>query len=77
MSFIYPEIDIKKTGEKIRQLCKERKLMVTDLQEYLFIGSNQAVYNWFNGRSLPQIETLFALAELLEVSMDELIIRKS
>ena len=76
MTFIYPKIDIKKTGANIRQLCKARELTVADVQEALFIGSNQAVYHWFNGRCLPQTETLFALAQLLEVSIDELIICK-
>lgn len=72
--FEYPRIDAKKTGEKIRTMCKERNLSVYDVQFALFIGSNQAVYNWFNGRSLPTVETFHALAKFLGVSMEDLIV---
>ena len=51
-------------------------LSVHELQRLLYVGSNQAVYNWFNGRSLPGLETFNALATLLGVTMDELIVLK-
>ena len=72
--FHYPEIDSKRTGKRIRELCNQKGLTVTQIQEFLFIGSNQAIYSWFSGRTLPKIDSLFALASLLEVTMDELIV---
>ena len=75
-TFQYPKIDAKKTGKRIRELCIEKGLSVTQIQKFLFIGSNQCIYSWFSGRTLPQLDTLYALASLLEVTMDELIVKK-
>ena len=72
--FKYPKIDGTKTGENIRRICKEKGFTVYDVQYALYVGSNQAVYNWLNGRSLPSIETFNALATLLGVTMEELIV---
>lgn len=72
--FNYPNIDNIKTGDNIRNLCKEQNLSVQELQRLLYVGNNQAVYKWFNGRSLPAIDTFYALATLLGVTMDDLII---
>lgn len=74
--FKYPEIDTVKTGANIRRLCKEQNLSVYELQRLLYIGSNQAIYNWFNGRSIPSVETFNALATLLGVTMNDLIVLK-
>lgn len=74
IEFKYPRIDGEKTGKNIRKLCKEKGYTVYDVQEALCVGSNQAVYNWLNGRSLPSIETFNALATLLEVTMEALIV---
>ena len=73
--FHYPEIDAKKTGKRIRELCNQRGLTVKQIQECLFIGSNQAIYSWYCGRTLPKIDSFYALASLLEVTMDELIVK--
>ena len=75
MLYQYPKIDEKRTGERIRQKCKEKGLSVAQIQRYLFIGSNQAVYSWFTGRTLPKIDTMYALACLLGVKIDDLIVK--
>lgn len=72
--FTYPQIDMKKTGANIRRLCKEKDCTVRELQELLHIGSNQAIYNWFNGKALPSPDNLVALAELLDTPIDNLLI---
>lgn len=74
-TFHYPEIDSKKTGERIRKLCTQKGLTVTQIQDFLFIGSNQCIYSWFCGRTLPKLDSLYALASLLEITMDELIVK--
>jgi len=40
----YPIIDMEKTGEWLRYLCKRKNITVTEIQEKLRISSNQAVY---------------------------------
>ena len=72
--FKFPKIDGEKTGENIRRICKEKGFTVYDVQDALFVGSNQAIYNWMNGKSFPSVETFHALATLLGVTMEELIV---
>ena len=72
--FVYPQIDLKKTGMWLRTLCRYRGVSVKDIQEYLHISSNQAVYEWFNGHTLPSVNNLLALSTLLGVSMNYLLV---
>lgn len=69
----YPMIDRKKTGERIRALMERKGLSVEDVQKQLYLGSPQTVYHWLSGRSLPNLDTLYALSELLGASMDVII----
>lgn len=73
-SFIYPQIDLKKTGMWLRTLCKYKGISVKDIQDSLHISSNQAVYEWFNGHTLPSVNNLLALSDLLGVSMNNLLV---
>ena len=72
--FLYPTINVQETGKNIRKLCIEKDLSVTDVQNALHIGSNQAIYHWFNGRSLPSIDSFYALSHLLDTSIDQIIV---
>lgn len=72
--FEYPQINLKKTGEWLRLLCKRHGYTVKDIQEYLHISSNQAIYEWFNGHTLPSVNNLLALSDLLGVSMNDLLV---
>ena len=67
-------IDIEKTGKTIKEMCRIRNISVKDIQENLFIGSFQAVYAWFAGKSLPSLDNLYRLSRLLNVPMDSLIV---
>ncbi|SDA76968.1 Helix-turn-helix domain-containing protein [Lachnospiraceae bacterium G11] len=73
-SFVYPQIDIVKTGKWLRTLCKIRGISVKDIQDCLHISSNQAIYEWFNGHTLPSVNNLLALSSLLGVSMNNLLV---
>lgn len=72
--FEYPKIDLKRTGIWLRTLCNYRGYSVKDLQNYLHISSNQAIYEWFNGHTLPSVNNLLALSSLLGVSMNTLLV---
>lgn len=69
----YPMIDRKKTGERIRALMDRKGLSVEDVQKHLYLGSPQTVYHWLSGRSLPNLDTLYALSELLGTSIDDIL----
>ncbi len=73
-SFVYPQIDLKKTGAWLRKLCASKGYTVKDIQKYLHISSNQAIYEWFNGHTLPSINNLLALSSLLGVSINNLLV---
>lgn len=74
IEFEYPVIDLKKTGEWLRYLCKFNGYSVKDLQDYLHISSNQAIYEWFNGHTLPSINNLLALSILLKLPINMLLV---
>ena len=68
-----PTIDKEKTGQQIRLLMRERGLTVRDVESALSLACVQSVYHWLDGQSLPTVDNLYALSELLKVPMDTLI----
>ena len=69
----YPMINVKKTGENIKNIMRIRGMTVKDVQAFLGLGTSQSIYHWFEGRSLPTLDNLYALSELFCLPMDVLI----
>lgn len=74
--FKYPIIDVKRTGSLLRLICKCKNLTVKDIQKKLHIASNQAIYDWFNGKTMPSLNNLYALSCLINIPMEGIIITK-
>lgn len=72
--FEYPIIDAKRTGAWLRCICKYKKLTVKDLQRNLHIASNQAIYDWFNGKTLPSLNNMYALSRLVNVPIEQMLL---
>lgn len=72
--FTYPLIDMKATGLKIKQLMKEKDITPSQVQEVCGLGSLQAVYKWFVGKSVPNIDNLGVLSNLLNTPIDDIVI---
>lgn len=70
-----PTIDTVNTGKRIDDLRKNAGLSVKDIQSVLGLGSTQAIYKWLSGKSLPTVDNLVILASILNVRLDDLIIR--
>lgn len=70
----FPTIDMKRTGRRIEHLRKERGLSVRDLQAFFGFESPQAIYKWQWGDCLPSVDNLFALASVLQVPMQDLLV---
>ena len=70
----FPVIDLPATGENISRLRSERGLTVHDLQEFFGFEAPQAIYKWQRGQTLPTVDNLFALAALLNVPIDDILI---
>ena len=68
-----PTIDMKATGIRLKRIMKMHGFSVKDVQQYLGLGSVQSVYHWLNGSSLPTIDNLYALSELFQLPVDELL----
>lgn len=45
-----------------------------DLQDAFGVGTPQAIYKWQQGLALPTIDNLVALAALLDVAIDDIIV---
>ena len=67
-----PGINKKASGLKLRRIMDAQGITVKDVQQYLGLGSVQSVYHWLNGISMPTVDNLYAMSELLQVSMDEM-----
>lgn len=63
-------------GKNIKRLRKEKNITQDQLAEQLHV-TRQAVSNWEIGKTQPDIETLSAMAEYFEVTVEELIYGKT
>lgn len=70
----YPVLDAKATGARIKELRKEHHLKVEDVARFMGFESEQAVYKWQRGDSLPTVDNLYALSRLFGTSVDEILI---
>ncbi|WP_394970080.1 helix-turn-helix domain-containing protein [Candidatus Allofournierella merdipullorum] len=70
-----PKIDMAGTGRLINQLRIDAGMSVRDIQTILGLGSTQAIYKWLAGKGLPSIDNLVVLSSVLNVSLDDLIVR--
>ncbi len=68
-----PEYDMKVVGRNLRRLRLAKNLSVDDVREYLCLGSVQAIYKYERGIGYPQTDTMFALMELYEAGLYDII----
>ena len=66
-----------KMGSFLRALRKQKRLSLEDLsaefeKEYLTVSSN-AISNWENGKTIPEINNLNFLASFYGISIDEIL----
>lgn len=68
-----PEYDPRIIGENLRRLRKSKSLSVEEVKEYLRFSSVQAIYKYEEGKGYPQVDTMFALMELYEASLTDIV----
>ncbi|MCQ2524659.1 MAG: helix-turn-helix domain-containing protein [Lachnospiraceae bacterium] len=68
-----PEYDLCVVGKNLKRLREAKNLSVDQVREYLCLGSVQAVYKYEKGRSYPQADTMFALMELYDASLNDIV----
>lgn len=67
-------IDVKRTGRKMKETCRQKGITVKTIQKELYIGSFQSIYAWFSGKTLPSLDNMYRLSRLLGVPMEALIV---
>ena len=75
-TYLKPVLDLEATGTKIKTLMKQRGITPRQLQILLDFPYVQTIYNWFNAKNLPTIDNLVVLAQILGVTMDEIVVTK-
>ncbi|HBB14616.1 MAG TPA: XRE family transcriptional regulator [Treponema sp.] len=55
---------------------KQRGITPRQLQIILNFPYVQTVYNWFSGKNMPTIDNLIVLAQVLGVTVDDIIVTK-
>ena len=67
-------INIKKTGQNIKRLFAEKGIKPKDLSKK-GIASEQAIYKWLRGDTLPSIDNMILLKSILSLeSIDQILI---
>ena len=73
----YPNIDMQKTGKRIRHFIEKAGYNPRMIQEYLHLSCVQPIYRWYKGSILPLVDHLFMLSELLGIHMEDLLVKKN
>lgn len=73
---IYTNIDMKRSGQKMKQMITNAGYNVKAIQDYLQLSCPQPVYRWFHGQVLPTVDHLFMLSRLLGVHMEDFLVEK-
>ena len=68
-----PVINLPMTGAKINLLRKKANISVKEIQEVFGFSTPQAIYKWIHGRSLPTVDNLIILAEIFNVTVDDIL----
>lgn len=73
---MYPNIDVEKTGLKMKAMLCSAGYDVKFIQHYLHLSCPQSIYKWFHGKGLPSVDHLYALSLLLGVHMEDFLVQK-
>ena len=69
-----PVIDMAATGMNIARLRRDAGLTVRDLQAVFGFSTPQAIYKWQRGDALPTLDNVVALAAVLGVTVEEILV---
>lgn len=72
----YPNIDMQQTGRKLKHMLESAGYTPRMIQDYLHLSCVQPIYRWYKGTILPSVDHLFMLSELLNVHMEDFLVKK-
>ena len=70
----FPTINMIETGQHLKSTMTDQGLTVRDIQDFLKLASPQGIYHWFEGKSMPSLDHIYALSELFQKPIDSLLI---
>ena len=73
-TYLKPVLDLTATGAKIKTIMKQKGISARELQLIMDFPYVQTIYNWFAGKNMPTIDNLVVLAQILGVTMDDLVV---
>lgn len=71
---MFPRIDMKATGRRIRWLRERQGMSVRELQEIMGFEQPQAIYKWQRGECLPTVDHLLMLSRIFGLPMQDLLV---
>ena len=73
----YPNIDMQQTGRKLKHMIESAGYTPRIIQDYLHLSCVQPIYRWYKGKILPSVDHLLMLSELLNVHMEDFLVKKN
>ncbi|MCD8038496.1 MAG: helix-turn-helix domain-containing protein [Lachnospiraceae bacterium] len=68
--------DMLMTGGLIKRLVQEGGYSVGEVQQALGLSCPQPIYRWYKGQSMPSIDNLFILSQMLGLHMEDMLIQR-
>lgn len=69
-----PTIDMKATGRNIKTKMAAKGMKTKDIQDIFGFNTPQAIFKWFRGDAIPTVDNLVVLANVLDTTIDDIII---
>ena len=69
----FPVINTVATGQNINRMRIEAGMTVRNMQDVFGFTTPQAIYKWIHGTAMPTIDNMVILAEMFDVTVDEII----
>jgi transcriptional regulator with XRE-family HTH domain len=67
-------INMEKTGAHIKRSIKESGYTMREIMEITGITTEQTIYKWYSGKSIPSLETQIVICKLLGLRITELLV---
>lgn len=67
-------INMEATGANIKKLIKASGYTMREIMEITGVSTEQAVYKWYRGESLPSIDNLLILSKALGIEINEFLV---
>ena len=75
-TYLKPVLDLEATGTKIKTIMKQKGVTPRRLQLIMDFPYVQTIYNWFAGKNMPTLDNLVVLAQVLGVTIDDIVVTK-